>query len=227
MSKTEAGDCAISTRLALDVVSPGVECLERRLTALGLFTEPPDETFDAVTQVAVEAFQQQSGVIVDGIVGPQSAGALGVWVGGEELPPDPSTCAGLDRMVVVDRFYQRAWTCQDGAIVDEIPITSSWNQPDPGTYNVLEKDLEAASILSGEYSEMTHFVVFAEGEYSGARVGFHSMPTYRSGAFVQPLDTVGDLDARGASSGCIRLLPEDADMIWDFINVGDRVVVIT
>jgi lipoprotein-anchoring transpeptidase ErfK/SrfK len=44
---------------------------------------------------------------------------------------------------------------------------------------------------------------------------------------VQPLDTVGRLGVRGETSGCIRVLPEDAVRIWDWIAVGDEVHVIS
>jgi lipoprotein-anchoring transpeptidase ErfK/SrfK len=74
---------------------------------------------------------------------------------------------------------------------------------------------------------MTHFVAFSHGERTGARVAFHSVPTLRDGTYVQPLDTVGQIGVRGESSGCIRVLPEDAVRIWEWIAVGDEVHVVT
>ena len=135
----------------------------------------------------------------------------------------PTTAHG----VVVDRATQRAWLCGDGAVVGAVPITSAWSMPDPGTYAVYAKDLDATSTLGGHDSRMTHFVAFSYGERTGARVAFHSVPTLRDGSYVQPLDTVGQLGVRGETSGCIRVLPEDAVRLWDWLALGDEVHVIS
>ena len=46
-------------------------------------------------------------------------------------------------------------------------------------------------------------------------------------SFVQPLASVGDLGERGESSGCIRVLPDDAVRVWDWLAIGDEVHVIS
>jgi len=92
---------------------------------------------------------------------------------------------------------------------------------------VYAKDLDASSTLTGEYSTMTHFVAFTYGKYQGARIAFHSVPRYSNGEFVQPLDSVGTAEMHGESSGCIRVLPEDAEQIWDWLDVGDTVIVVS
>ena len=85
----------------------------------------------------------------------------------------------------------------------------------------------SSSTLSGEYSTMTHFVAFTHGKYQGARIAFHSVPQYPDGRYVQPLDSVGDGALFGESSGCIRVLPHDAKLIWNWLDVGDEVIVVT
>ena len=135
----------------------------------------------------------------------------------------PTTVHGA----IVDRATQRAWLCGDGAVVAAMPITSAWSMPDPDIYPVYAKDLAATSTMGGHDSRMTHFVAFSYGERTGARVAFHSVPTLLDGTFVQPLDTVGQLGVRGETSGCIRVLPEDAARIWDWLAVGDEVHVIS
>ena len=227
IAPTAAGtDCSVSSRLQLGDTSPDVTCLEAHLQANGVLTGVvPDPTFDASTEAAVRAFQQQNELVVDGVVGPQTARSLGAWSGPDVLPPDPARCAETGRSAVVDRFNQRAWICDDGAITETFPITSAWSQPDPGTYEVYAKDMNASSTLTGEYSTMTHFVAFTYGKYQGARIAFHSVPTYSNGEYVQPLDSVGSDELRGDSSGCIRVLPEDAQMIWDLLDIGDTVIV--
>lgn len=221
-------DCSLSTRLAVGMRDPEVACLEAHLVDAGVLRgATPDAEFDAATEAAVEAFQTANSLVVDGVVGPQTASLLGAWIGPDVLAPDPATCVEEGRSAVVDRFNQRAWLCEDGEITDEMPITSAVSQPDPGTYEVYAKDLDASSTLTGEYSTMTHFVAFTHGKYQGARIAFHSVPTYSNGEYVQPLDSVGTPEQYGDSSGCIRVLPDDAVLIWDWLGVGDTVTVVS
>jgi lipoprotein-anchoring transpeptidase ErfK/SrfK len=135
-------------------------------------------------------------------------------------------CPAVGPAAVVDRNAQRAWLCDSGQIVSTFPMTSAWTMPDPGTYAVYAKDMNASSNFGGHFSTMTHFVAFTYGKNTGARVAFHSMPVLTSGEFVQPLDSVGDRSRRGESSGCIRVLPDDAVRIWDSLAIGDAVVVL-
>ena len=136
-------------------------------------------------------------------------------------------CAASGHSAVVDRANQRAWLCNDGVVTDKFPMTTANSQPDPGTYKVYAKDLNASSVLTGKYSTMTHFVAFTKGKYKGARIAFHSIPKYANGDYVQPLDSVGTAAKRGASSGCIRVLYDDSVKIWDWLAMGDPVIVIS
>jgi hypothetical protein len=127
----------------------------------------------------------------------------------------------------VDRAVQRAWLCENGAVVATFPITSAWSMPDPGAYPIYAKDMHASSTFGGHFSTMTHFIAFSYGKNTGARVAFHSVPVLTNGEFVQPLASVGDPARRGESSGCIRVLPDDAVILWDALDVGDTVTVLT
>jgi hypothetical protein len=221
-----ADDCEVGSELREGSVSDDVACLEAALVELGYLDQAAvDSTFDTATGDAVRQFQEARQLRPDAVVGPVTARALGIAP--KPAPPDATTCVAEGRSVVVDRALQRAWFCEDGAVERQIPITSAWSQPDPGQYSVYAKDLNAASNLTGTYVRMTHFVAFTYGKFSGARIAFHSVPTYRSGEFAQPLSTVGELTQRGDSAGCIRVLPDDAQAIWDWLSIGDEVRVIT
>lgn len=227
VSVTEPG-CALSVELRNGDRHPEVACLESQLVEAGILDVPsPDDVFDDATASAVRSFQERSRLPVDGVVGPLTRKELKLAVGADPLPPDPATCPSGGRAAVVDRYHQRTWLCEDRAITQLMPMTSALSQPDPGTYSVYAKDLRSSSETSKGYSEMTHFVAFSHGKYQGDRIAFHSVPRYRSGEFVQPLDSVGTTELHGDSAGCIRVLPDDAELIWEWLDVGDTVVVVT
>jgi hypothetical protein len=143
-------------------------------------------------------------------------------------PADPAWCTTAARAVVVDRAWQRAWLCDAGKISVVIPVTTARSQPDPGMYTVYDKDWDTFSDYSIRRSILDRFVAFAVGEDEGARVGFHAIPRYEDdGTPVQPAGSLGTLGRFGDSSGCIRLLPEHADLVWNFLQVDDAVLVIS
>lgn len=216
--------CGVTTVLRSGTASDEVICLEQQLSAAGYFTAPADATFDDATDQAVRAYQGAMNLDVDGVVGRQTAQSLGIWTGPlGPLPASDEDCPDTQHGAIVDRANQRGALCADGVITHEFPITSAWTQPDPGTYPVYAKDLQSSSTFGGHYSTMTHFVSFAEGKYTGARIAFHSVPKFSDGTWVQPLDTVGSEAYHGESSGCIRVLPDDAVLIWDWLSIGDEV----
>ena len=139
---------------------------------------------------------------------------------------DPN-CPLTTHAAVIDRDRQRAWLCDNGVALPEFVITTAREQPDPGTYPVFAKSMHASSRFGGHFSTMTHFVAFTRGEETGARVAFHTVPVLRTGEFVQPLASVGTQMQYGASSGCIRVLPEQGQVIWDWLQKGDEVRVIS
>ena len=138
-------------------------------------------------------------------------------------PNRPTTPHGA----VIDRDRQRAYLCDNGVALPEFVVTTAIGQPDPGTYPVYAKSMFASSRLGGHYSTMTHFVAFTRGEDTGARVAFHTVPVLRNGEFVQPLASVGTQLHFGDTWGCIRVLPEEGQVIWDWLQKGDEVRVVT
>jgi L,D-transpeptidase catalytic domain len=139
---------------------------------------------------------------------------------------DPN-CPTTAHAAVIDRDRQRAWLCDNGVALPEFVITTAREQPDPGIYPVFGKSMYTSSRFGGHYSTMTHFVAFTRGEETGARVAFHTVPVLRNGDYAQTLASVGTQMMRGASSGCIRVLPDQGQVIWDWLQKGDEVHVIT
>lgn len=138
-------------------------------------------------------------------------------------PHCPITAHGA----VIDRDRQRAYLCDNGVALPEFVITTAIEQPDPGVYPVYAKTMHAFSRLGGHYSTMTHFVAFTRGEETGSRIAFHTVPVSKGGEYIEPLEAVGSLEHRGDSAGCIRVLPEQGQSIWDWLQKGDLVNVIT
>jgi len=139
---------------------------------------------------------------------------------------DPN-CPPTPHAAVIDRARQRAWLCDNGFALPEFVITTAREMPDPALYHVYGKSMTTSSRFGGHYSTMTHFVAFARGEKTGARIGFHTIPVLTNGEYVQPLESVGTDERFGDSSGCIRVLPDQGPIIWDWLQKGDGVRVLT
>lgn len=140
-------------------------------------------------------------------------------------PLDPERCPRTVRLAVVDRQAQRAWLCEGMRVVREMPVTTARDQPDPGWYRVYARDMKAWSSIDGVPVTMSHFVAFTRGKYEGARVAFHSVPVYADGTWAQPVDSVGTIEHFGDSAGCIRVLPDDAQAVWDHLRLGGWVII--
>lgn len=162
------------------------------------------------TAIAAVANVSARNVAVGAIVGQPNAG-----------------CSPTGGSAVIDRVQQRAWLCVDGTVTKIFPVTTARSQPDPGHYRIYAKDPRAWSSEGGTQSAMNDFVAFTHGKFKGARVAFHSVPKYvLTGKYEQPLSSVGDLTRRGASAGCVRVLPDDATLLFDTLQIGDAVTVV-
>jgi len=67
------------TSLAAGSSGESVICLQQALVSQGVYSDELTGQFDQATDDAVRALQQQRGLLVDGIVGRQTALALGIW----------------------------------------------------------------------------------------------------------------------------------------------------
>jgi hypothetical protein len=144
------------------------------------------------------------------------------------VPAEPDAgCAATGPSAAIDRDQQRGWLCLDGRVTTVFQVSTAWSMPDPGVYQVYAKDRTTTSTFGGHVSTLRNFVAFTYGKNTGARVAFHAVPVLSDGSLMQPLDSVGDLSRRGESSGCIRVVPEISQLIWDTMSIGDTVTVVT
>src|SRR5271166_5859579 len=90
----------MSSILKLDSSGPDVSALQKALQAAGFNPGDVDGTFGLGTQAAVLAFQHSQGLAADGIVGPNTATALGLAA----IPVVPSAIPGVNVQVVSRLF---------------------------------------------------------------------------------------------------------------------------
>lgn len=245
--------CTIQSTLRLGARGEAVHCVEQALSAAGHQWTYVDRYFGTATVMAVRSFQRAAQLPVTGVVDGSTARRLGVWPSPTTTVPEttapattdttdptsttgptstteptgPSTslpalpgCHPTGRSAVIDKSAQRFWLCRDGSpVTDRLPMTSGsvrYGLPPVGSHTVYFK----SSVWSGGGYRLSRFVAFYRTP-RGNNIAFHqTVPT-------QPEATIGELGWRGRSAGCIRLTSEDAQTVWDFLQVGDRVNVVT
>jgi putative chitinase len=90
----------MSTTLQLNSSGAAVMALQRALQAAGFNPGAIDGSFGAGTEAAVLAFQKSKGIAADGVVGPNTATALGL----DAIPAVPSAVPGVTVQVVSQMF---------------------------------------------------------------------------------------------------------------------------
>ena len=136
------------------------------------------------------------------------------------IPPDevlPESGSGRRVVFSVDR--QRMWWVDEAdAVLRTALVSGRPDTPSTGTFRVYSKTLNATGL---DGSRMDYFVRFTKGP-NGWAIGFHDIPT-KNGSPVQTEQQLGE----PLSHGCIRQSEADATFTWDFLEVGDTVVVVT
>ncbi len=139
-----------------------------------------------------------------------------------EAPPSvfPALPAnsGTGRRVVYSNSRQMVWLIEgNGQVVDAYSVSGKVGTPAPGTYSVYSKSPKAWAGHDG--ITMDHMVRFAWG--AELSIGFHAIPKYSDGRWMQSLDQLGTF----RSAGCVRQDPSKAIALYRWAPVGTKVVV--
>lgn len=226
-----------------------VVCVQESLIAAGYLTGPASGTFDAATAAAVEVVQSERELFVDGVVGRETALALGIWPDEESFvvrtPPPPAgavdllgyplssvATAGADapplpdgsgagRRLVYDRAGQRVWAVDDdGSIIRSWLISGSkYANELPGTHEVYSRSEQSTAWNGKAYLPL--MVRWLKTDIGA--IGFHAIPLHVEDN--SPYQTDAELGTR-LSGGCQRQANLDAAFVWDFAQVGTPVVVV-
>ncbi len=154
---------------------------------------------------------------------PTAAGAdaeeMRRWILSRRYPVPGNS--GEGKRIVYSNSRQRVWLVdEEGTLVATHLVSGRRGVPRPGSYRVFSKSELASAGHDG--ITMQHMVRFTHGTNTGAPIGFHEIPVSRSGAPLQRLDQLGQF----RSAGCVRQSPEDALFLYDWADLGTRVVVV-
>ena len=247
---TTADSCLMDVlSVRMGATGASVQCLQQALLDGGFYSGTVNGTFDQATFGAVEAMQAERNLFVDGVVGRESAISLGIWPdeesfvvrtpkpasgavdlmgyplssvasAGSDAPPLPAD-SGSGRRLVYDRAGQRVWAVDgDGQIIRSWLISGSkYSNELPGTHEVYSRsDVSTAWNGKAYLPKMVRWLKTDIGA-----IGFHSIPLHVEDN--SPYQTEAELGTR-LSGGCQRQAVRDADFLWDFADVGTKVVVV-
>ena len=135
-----------------------------------------------------------------------------------EKPALPYPNVGSGRRIVLSDGGQRVWLIDGtGELHKTHQVSGRRGVPGVGRYNVYSMSRYAWAPYDG--ITMEFMVRFARGEWP---YGFHSIPVWPD---ESPLQTPAQLGTH-RSGGCVRQLWDDAEAVFEWAEVGDRVIVI-
>jgi lipoprotein-anchoring transpeptidase ErfK/SrfK len=245
----DLSNCTLSGSLQYSDTGPEVSCLQQALVDAGVYTGALTGEFGGSTFAAVEKLQEGKGLFVDGVVGRETALALDIWppeqsfvvrtpppppgakdsMGfplssvssvGANAPPLPAD-SGSGRRVVYERKSQRVWAvAKDGTIIRSWLVSGSrYGNEVPGTHEVYSRS-EVSTAWNGK-AKLPMMIRWYKTEIGN--IGFHGIPVHVSDG--TPYQTEAELGTR-LSGGCQRQSNRDAAFLWNFAQIGTKVVVL-
>ncbi|MCF8557797.1 MAG: L,D-transpeptidase, partial [Candidatus Nanopelagicales bacterium] len=136
--------------------------------------------------------------------------------------PDRPLDKHTGKRIVYDKKLMTVWLMnKKDEVVGRYPVVGRWDRPAKGTYRIFSKSEQS----SNPNSKVTfnNMVRFTYGPDTKSAIGFHSIPRYYDGALMHPVSSLGLPIATG---GCVRMSEEAAQAVYDFMKVGDLVVVL-
>ena len=148
-------------------------------------------------------------------------------------PPPPTTQApwdpfrlpantGSGRRAVYSKSQQTVWAIDgNNQIIKAHRVSGKQTplDPRPGTYQVFSRSRYTYSINNPSIT-WGYMVRFAHGA-QGGNIGFHEIP-FQYGSPVQSLSQLG----QPLSGGCVRQALPDAIWMWNWAQIGTKVVVL-
>lgn len=150
------------------------------------------------------------------------------------LPPPPTTTttlpdptllpanSGTGRRAVYSKSAQRVWAVDaNGTVLKTHRVSGklTWCDPRVGTYEVWSRSRHTYSI-NNPTIKWGYMVRFTKG-CNGGNIGFHEIPFQ----YGQPVQTIAQL-GQPLSGGCVRQALPDAIWMWNWAQLGTKVVVL-
>ena len=137
--------------------------------------------------------------------------------------------SGKGRRVVFQNSLNWVWIVNENEeVVMSVPVSGREGVPKPGRYRVMSKSEFSQSIFFPEI-KMKWSVRFAISPNGKNTISFHSIPTCAwEGGQCSPVGPMQTVEQLGTfqSGGCVRMLDTDAEFLYNFVEVGTRVVVL-
>ena len=134
----------------------------------------------------------------------------------------PAPDVGLPgvKHIIYGRGDQMVWlVAADGTLFDSYSVSGRATSPVPGRYRVFSKSRYTQSRTGTVLMEyMVRFVK----RLPARSIGFHTIPTTRSGRPVQTVDELGQF----RSAGCVRQENDKAEQLYHWTPVGTPVIVL-
>jgi hypothetical protein len=138
------------------------------------------------------------------------------------VPVFPRDRSHHGKRIVYDKALMTVWLIDaTDQVVARFPVVGRFDRPAKGVYRIFSKSPRAYNPNSKvTFNWMARF---AYGPDTTSPIGFHAIPRYYDGTPMHSTKQLGLAIARG---GCVRLSETAAKQVYDFLKVGDRVVVL-